>query len=556
MTTQTPARPPSLQAYCTMRRLLPSAVLLLVTVGQSHAQSRAEPATCMPASDVVSFCRVVLEANRSLQNATAPTEPEEWLSGFPHGKPPLLQAHIYCMFLAAPLWFATAAVTAFGRFTSWWMQIHITLAISTLVVTLGGIACIVVFIETEGSGHFRTTHHIVGILLGSLLVLHITLAAARPKDPIVRDIYGKADSAQLTVARRAWHFLHTVTGFPVLGCLFMFQVLYSGHVTLHGYWAFPLNFLFFLPVVVLKNRLESGAAELKEQVEEDALSAADATNPLAETQPEELVACPDITANIEWMFANRATGALSPAFMVALVSCGQFIPHLLNGSFIMPSLGEAYEARDPLMCFGSCFLMLFTSIAVPLWLVEVRRSINPVIDGGPGYLKQLGVGTLMITPRQARSIRAAGHFHPYNPKAAPPNLLPPIVVCLFVGFTGWGARSAPWMNRLSALFLVEFTEFTQRHDLCQTARRGFHRDARRGEQARQLPGRQGGRGSQVIPGRRGRAGLGKMGGGSCRAAHKGTYIRVRSSQPRATYINPLSCVTPPLADSLRDRSDG
>ena len=68
--------------------------------------------------------------------------------------------------------------------------------------------------------------------------------------------------------------------------------------------------------------------------------------------------------------------------------------------------------------------MVFTSFAVPIWLVEVRRSINPVVDGGPGYLKQLGVGTLMITARQARSIHAAGHFHPYNPKGAPPNLLP------------------------------------------------------------------------------------------------------------------------------------
>ena len=127
----------------------------------------------------------------------------------------------------------------------------------------------------------------------------------------------------------------------------------------------------------------------------------------------------------------------------------------------MPSLGEAYEARDPLMCFGSCFLMLFTSFAVPLWLVEVRRSINPIVDGGPGYLKQLGVGTLMITPRQARSIRAAGHFHPFNPKSAPPNLLPPVIVCLLVLTTGWGARSQPWMNRLSAIFLAEFMIFAR-----------------------------------------------------------------------------------------------
>ena len=164
-----------------------------------------------------------------------------------------------------------------------------------------------------------------------LLLTHISLAAARPKDPSSRDVYGKADSAQLTVARKVWVGLHTVTGFPALGCLFMFQVLYSGHVTLHGYWAFPLNFLFFLPVVVLKNRLESDAAELKEQVEEDALSAADPANPLAETQPEELVACPDITADIEFLFANRETGALNVPFLVALVSCAQFIPHLLNG---------------------------------------------------------------------------------------------------------------------------------------------------------------------------------------------------------------------------------
>ena len=318
----------------TNRGRMRSLLVLLAAAAGCHAQSLAEPATCLPPGDVISFCAEVLAfnaTNRSLPNATAPPEPEEWLSGFPHGKPPLLQAHIYCMFLAAPLWFATAAVTAFGRFKSWWMQIHITLALSTLVVTLSGIACIVVFVESEGSGHFRTTHHIVGFALGLLLLTHISLAAARPKDPSSRDVYGKADSAQLTVARKVWVGLHTVTGFPALGCLFMFQVLYSGHVTLHGYWAFPLNFLFFLPVVVLKNRLESDAAELKEQVEEDALSAADPANPLAETQPEELVACPDITADIEFLFANRETGALNVPFLVALVSCAQFIPHLLNG---------------------------------------------------------------------------------------------------------------------------------------------------------------------------------------------------------------------------------
>ena len=143
----------------------------------------------------------------------------------------------------------------------------------------------------------------------------------------------------------------------------------------------------------------------------------------------------------------------------------------------MPSLGEAYEARDPLMCFGSCFLMLFTSFAVPLWLVEVRRSINPIVDGGPGYLKQLGVGTLMITPRQARSIRAAGHFHPFNPKSAPPNLLPPVIVCLLVLTTGWGA--------VPALDEPPLRHLPRRvHDFRATAGVGVHRHARGRQQAR------------------------------------------------------------------------
>lgn len=418
--------------------------------------------SCLHAGDLVTFCESVLNASAANTSANASNftllPKEEWLSGFPHGKPPLLQAHIYCMFLAAPLWFATAAVTAFGRFKSWWLQIHISLALSTLVVTLSGIACVAMHIESEGSGHFRTTHHYVGITLGALLLLHVLLGAARPKDPGVgaRDIYGKVDPSKLSAARRGWHMLHMATGFPVLGSLFVFQVLYSGHVTLLGYWAFPLNVLFFVPVIVLKARLESGAAELRERLEEGSESMADTTNPISEKQSEELVVCPDITANIEWLFANQQTGALSTAFLVAVGSCAQFIPHLLNGTFLLPGLGEAYEARDPLMCMGLCFLMVFTSFAVPIWLVEVRRSINPVVDGGPGYLKQLGVGTLMITARQARSIHAAGHFHPYNPKGAPPNLLPPIVISLFVLSTGWGARSEPWMNRLSAIFLAEF----------------------------------------------------------------------------------------------------
>ena len=139
--------------------------------------------SCLHAGDLVAFCESVLTASAANTSANASNftllPKEEWLSGFPHGKPPLVQAHIYCMFLAAPLWFATAAVTAFGRFKSWWLQIHISLALSTLVVTLSGIACVVMHIESEGSGHFRTTHHYVGITLGALLLLHVLLGAAR-----------------------------------------------------------------------------------------------------------------------------------------------------------------------------------------------------------------------------------------------------------------------------------------------------------------------------------------------------------------------------------------
>jgi hypothetical protein len=118
---------------------------------------------------------------------------------------------------------------------------------------------------------------------------------------------------------------------------------------------------------------------------------------------------------------------------------------------------DAYEARDPLMCFGIGFIIIFTTIAVPMWLLEVRRSINPICEGGsPGYLKQLGVGTLMVTPRQARSIKAAGALHPFNPKNAPPNIMPPIIVCGLTILFGAGARTEPWMNRLSAAFLAWF----------------------------------------------------------------------------------------------------
>ena len=60
----------------------------------------------------------------------------------------------------------------------------------------------------------------------------------------------------------------------------------------------------------------------------------------------------------------------------------------------MPSLGEAYEARDPLMCFGSCFLMLFTSFAVPLWLVEVRRWPSALVERQRTFLAESRGGVL------------------------------------------------------------------------------------------------------------------------------------------------------------------
>eukprot|EP01051_Picozoa_sp_SAG22_P038299 SAG22_NODE_19569_length_273_cov_1.402299_1_plen_51_part_01 len=47
----------------------------------------------------------------------------------------------------------------------------------------------------------------------------------------------------------------------------------------------------------------------------------------------------------------------------------------------------------------------------PFWLLEARRTVNPVVDGGPGYLHQLGVGRLMLTPRQARAIKKCDTLH-------------------------------------------------------------------------------------------------------------------------------------------------
>eukprot|EP01050_Picozoa_sp_SAG11_P017400 SAG11_NODE_2507_length_3273_cov_3.855072_2_plen_607_part_00 len=419
-----------------------------------------EPAA---AEDIAAFCELVLaklSVNNTVSadaNGTATLEEPDWISDFPHGKPPLLQAHVCCMWFAGPMWFATAVVTAFGRYTSWWLQIHIALALSTLAITAVGITCIVLHIDTEGSGHFRTNHHIVGVVLGGLLVLHIVLGAARPKEPMHRDTYGRADDPDMSSARKIWHGLHMVTGFPALGSLFMYQNLYSGHVTLHGAWAFPLNGLLLIPVVILKLKLEGGEADLREHAEE--AGEAFKGNPVADQgMPPggELVVCPDITANIQGLYANRQTGKLSPLILLALFSCATFLPHNVLGMFWLPSLTEAYEAGDPLMCFATIFMTVFTCVAVPLWLLETRRTINPVIDAGPGFLAQLGVGRMLLTPRQARSIRRSDHFHPTNPKAAPPNLLPPIIVSLLVLCSGSGARSEPWMNKISALTFAFF----------------------------------------------------------------------------------------------------
>eukprot|EP01048_Picozoa_sp_COSAG05_P017022 COSAG05_NODE_2269_length_3305_cov_2.365876_3_plen_668_part_00 len=437
--------------------------MLAAHAAAQHAQNTCTCEDSCPAAaeDIVAFCEGVLAKLNSSSDAngtTTPFEEQDWISDFPHGKPPLLQAHVCCMWFAGPMWFATAVVTAFGRYTSWWLQIHIALALSTLTITAVGIACIVLHVDIEGSGHFRTHHHIVGFVLGGLLVLHILLGAARPKEPMRRDTYGRADDPDMSSARKIWHGLHMVTGFPVLGSLFMYQILYSGHVTLHGAWAFPLNGLLMFPVVILKLKLEGGEAELREYAEEAGEEALK-ENPVADQgmpPGDELVVCPDITANIQGLYANRQTGKLSPLILLALFSCATFLPHNVLGLFWLPSLIEAYEAGDPLMCFGALFMTVFTCVAVPLWLLETRRTINPVIAGGPGFLAQLGVGRMLLTPRQARSIRRSDHFHPTNPKAAPPNLLPPIIVSLLVLYSGSGARSEPWMNKASALIFAFF----------------------------------------------------------------------------------------------------
>jgi hypothetical protein len=335
-----------------------AACVILLLVFAAHM---AQAQTCLPSHEVVSFCEEVLAAvgeNHSVvqANTTLVATQEEWLSGFPHGRPALLQAHVYCMFLAAPLWFATAAVTAFGRYKSWWLQIHIALALSTVAITAGGILCIVLHIENEGSGHFRTGHHIVGISLGVLLVAHVLGGALRPRDPAAgsRDVWGKAQGSELTSARRLWQAVHTVTGFPVLGSLFMYQVLYSGHVVLRGSWAFPLNFLLFVPVVVLKKRLDSGANRLRENLEESAVDDVDAANPLSDSQPEELLPCPDITADIEWLYANRETGGFSAPILIALASCGQFVPHNLLGTFWLRTFERLTIRHSVFVAHSTC----------------------------------------------------------------------------------------------------------------------------------------------------------------------------------------------------------
>ena len=450
-----------------------------LVLGGATAAEQARSNQCPAVSDheIVAFCDSALARinSNSAANSSTGVEAEEepkavWLSDFPDGKPPLLQAHVYCMIFAAPMCFATAMIVAFGRFTSWWLQLHITMALSTWVVTWIGIGCIVLHIEQEGSGHFRTSHHIIGMAIGIVLTLHILIAAVRPKEPAgSRSVYGKVDPDQLSGARKTWHISHAVTAFSVLAAGYGYQTLYSGHVTLHGAWAFPLNFILFIPVAILKALLEGGEAQLREQVEEQELrklagDGVGAGNPLSDMGSPaelELVTCPDITANLQRFYANVETGALSPLILFGLVNCAIFIPHNMMGVFSLPSVREAYDAGDPLMTAGVLGIALFASVGVPFWLLEARRTVNPVVDGGPGYLRQLGVGRLMLTPRQARAIKKCDTLHMLNPKAAPPNLLPPVVMSILVLYYGEGSRSEPYMNRISASVLGIFFLFVR-----------------------------------------------------------------------------------------------
>jgi hypothetical protein len=416
-------------------------------------------------------------------NASA-TEQPPWVTGFPLGQPPLVQAHVTCMCLAAPMVMATAIIAAHGQFKPWWFQAHITMAMASAGTTAVGFGCILAHIEREGSGHFRTTHHTVGVVLVVTMAFHILLAAMRPRAPAADagkagsrhdGPSGPASSSSAAAAlgetgpRKLWRLFHSVTGFPVLCFGFIYQVVYSGHVTLLGHWAFPLNAL-LLPIAgQLKMWLEAEEKLLHENELEDREN--DMANPLMEPgggggggggeeqQGEgvaELVLCPDITANIQSFYANVKTGGLSPLILLGLFNCSQMLPHMILGNFFLPSIVEAYEYGDALMFGGMCIFTIFGMVAVPLWLLETRRTVNPVIDGGPGYLSQLGVGRVMLTPRQARSIRGCDQFHPLNPHMVPPNILPPAVIALLILITGAGIRSEPWMNRVSGLLNAMF----------------------------------------------------------------------------------------------------
>eukprot|EP01043_Picozoa_sp_COSAG02_P112916 COSAG02_NODE_49133_length_328_cov_69.384279_1_plen_78_part_10 len=63
-----------------------------------------------------------------------------------------------------------------------------------------------------------------------------------------------------------------------------------------------------------------------------------------------------------------------------------------------------------------------------------------------------------VTPRQARSIKAAGAMHPFNPKNGPPNIMPPIIVCgLTILFGAGAAAFLAWFMVCARPLVAVFT---------------------------------------------------------------------------------------------------
>jgi len=102
----------------------------------------------------------------------------------------LLPFHIALMSAAALTMFSGIVAAHYFRKKKWWLKVHKTLNIASVVLALSGFAVAAAMVQASGGPHFRVTHAIFGIaglfLLLSTPLMGFMIFRLKGKEKIAR----------------------------------------------------------------------------------------------------------------------------------------------------------------------------------------------------------------------------------------------------------------------------------------------------------------------------------------------------------------------------------